>query len=109
MISRRAGRRRFIGTYGTSFKGTDVTGTRVRSRGELPQILEVVGLSASLRIYVYSFCVEVHFSNMREAIIKLSDEELEAIGYGDLVSLCRERVSRRSNCWRITGYGAFHR
>ena len=27
---------------------------------------------------------------MREAIIKLSDEELEAIGYGGLVSLCRE-------------------
>lgn len=27
---------------------------------------------------------------MREAIINLSDEELEAIGYGGLVSLCRE-------------------
>lgn len=27
---------------------------------------------------------------MREAIIKLSDEELEAIGYGDLVSMCRQ-------------------
>jgi len=27
---------------------------------------------------------------MREAIIKLSDEKLEAIGYGGLVSLCRE-------------------
>jgi hypothetical protein len=27
---------------------------------------------------------------MREAIISLSDEELEAIGFGELVSLCRE-------------------
>jgi hypothetical protein len=27
---------------------------------------------------------------MREAIINLSDEELAAIGYGGLVSLCRE-------------------
>jgi hypothetical protein len=27
---------------------------------------------------------------MREAIIKLSDEELEAIGYDGLVLLCRE-------------------
>lgn len=35
-------------------------------------------------------CEETHCESIREAIINLSDEELEEIGYGGLVSLCRQ-------------------
>lgn len=40
---------------------------------------------------------------MRKAIITLSDEEIEALGYGELVSLVREQVFVTSSCWKATG------